>query len=193
MKPLPDGGSACFTIRNKGDFMKGGYLLRLLVVLPLVAGGFWHAHPLPQRVQSQETYAASIPIQHIVFLLKENRTFDNYFGLFPGVNGASTGKVKVNGVVQTIPLGPFQDASSVDYSHKWVDAHAAYDSGAMDHFNVSGCAQAPYPCYQVAQQSDIPNYWSYAQNYLLNDNTFSDLEGPSMPNHMYSVAGASGA
>jgi phospholipase C len=138
-----------------------------------------------------KTYATS-SIQHIVFIVKENHTFDNYFGLFPGVNGTTTGKVKVNGVVQTIPLGPFQDKPPYDYLHGWGQAHTAYDKGAMDRFNQGNCSSPPYPCYQEAQQSDLPNYWMYAQNYLLNDNTFSDLEGPSFPNHMYTVAAASG-
>jgi phospholipase C len=43
-------------------------------------------------------------IQHIVFMIKENHTFDNYFGLFPGANGTTTGKVKINGVVKSITL-----------------------------------------------------------------------------------------
>src|SRR6266568_8862442 len=66
---------------------------------------------------------AQQPIQHIVFLIKENHTFDNYFGLFPGVNGTTTGRVKVNGVVKTIALGPFQDKPP-DYWHQWGDAKA---------------------------------------------------------------------
>ncbi len=131
------------------------------------------------------------PINHVVFILKENRSFDSYFGLFPGVNGTTTGKVKVNGVVQTIPLNPFQDKPP-DYNHGWGNAVRAYDNGAMDRFNQGPCGTAPYPCYQEAQQSDIPNYWAYARQYVLGDNTFSSLTGPSFPNHLYSVAGGSG-
>lgn len=144
------------------------------------------------RAQTHTATGSTTPIQHIVFLVKENHTFDNYFGLFPGVNGTSSGQVKVNGVTQTIPLGPFQDNPPFDYPHGWGNAQKAYDNGAMDQFNQGPCSIAPYPCYQAAQQSDLPNYWSYAQNFLLNDNTWSDLRGPSFPNHMYTVAGASG-
>jgi phospholipase C len=94
--------------------------------------------------------------------------------------------------VKTIPIGPFQDKPPYDYLHGWSQAHTAYDNGAMDRFNQGNCSSSPYPCYQAAKQSDLPNYWTYAQKYLLNDNTFSDLEGPSFPNHMYTVAAASG-
>jgi phospholipase C len=38
----------------------------------------------------------------------------------------------------------------------------------------------------------IPNYWNYAQNYTLCDNFFSALRGPSLPNHLYTVAAQSG-
>src|SRR5712691_494544 len=150
------------------------------------------------RATMQHVRQGLTPIQHIILILKENRSFDNYFGLFTCadgtacVNGASTGKVKVNGIVQTIPLGPFQDKTSYDYGHTWQNAHTAYDHGAMDKFNTGNCATAPYTCYQVAEQNDIPNYYAYAQNYLLADNAWSELEGPSFPNHLYTRAAASG-
>lgn len=133
-----------------------------------------------------------MPIKHIVFIIKENHTFDAYFGRFPGVNGASTGNVKVNGVVQTIPLGPFQNSGLPDYLHDFTSAHTDYDNGAMDQFNIGHCSTAPYTCYQAATANSIPNYWAYASNYVINDNAFSDVEGASFPNHMFTVAGASG-
>ena len=154
------------------------YLLIILFLLPLV-------------IFSINANAANTPIEHIVFIIKENHTFDNYFGLFPGANGATTGNVKINKIVQTIPLGPFEDKPA-DYNHSWVSAKRAFDNGAMDRFNQGSCNTAPYTCYQVAQQTDIPNYWTYATNYLLNDNAFSEMEGPSFPNHMFTVAAAAG-
>lgn len=141
------------------------------------------------------------PIKHIVFMVKENHTFDNYFGSFPGVNGATTGVVKVNGVDQTIPLNPAVDQSP-GYCHLFDCAAVDYDSGKMDAFNLgsasdlkdkpSSCAQPPYPCYQVGSQSFTPNYWTLAQDFLLDDNAFSSLRGPSFPNHLFTVASASG-
>lgn len=47
-------------------------------------------------------------IQHVVFLIKENRTFDNYFGTFPGADGATTGIIS-NG--NSIPLRPISDST----------------------------------------------------------------------------------
>ena len=136
----------------------------------------------------------AIPIQHIVFLIKENHSFDQMFGLFPGANGATTGVIKVSkGVQQTIPLNAAPDTPT-NYCHLFNCAAKAYDKGAMDAFNKADnkCSLAPYPCYQENSQATIPNYWAYAQNFVLGDNTFSSLQGPSFPNHLYTVAAGSG-
>ncbi|HZO73307.1 MAG TPA: alkaline phosphatase family protein [Ktedonobacteraceae bacterium] len=135
------------------------------------------------------------PIQHIVFIIKENRAFDNYFGLFPGVNGTTTGKIKQGKVVQTIPLNSLPD-SSVNYCHEWSCAHIDVDGGKMDAFNVgsanTGCNITPYPCYATAKPGFIPNYWALASHFVLNDNAYSSEVGASFVNHLFTVAGASG-
>ena len=172
------------TIQSAGQTNPG--LATALVAAPVTISAAYNGYTGAAPV------AVTSPIQHIVFIIKENHSFDSYFALFPGANGASTGKIKISGVPQVITLGPFQDIPPYDYPHGWGSAHQAFDNGAMDFFNQGECATAPYPCYQVAQQTDIPNYWAYAQTYVLNDNGFSEMEGPSFPNHMFTVAGASG-
>lgn len=140
------------------------------------------------------THAATTPIQHIVFIIKENRTFDNYFGLFPGANGTTTGKALINGQQTTVPLTALAD-STQNLCHAWNCAHQAYDSGQMDGFNVANpkyCTTFPNPCYTESQQSLIPNYWSLAQHFVLNDNAYSSTMAPSDPNHLFTVAAASG-
>ena len=132
-------------------------------------------------------------IQHIVFIVKENRTFDNYFGTFPGANGATSGTISTG---QVIPLGHTPDRTPNDIAHNWNAAHLAVDSGKMDKFdllNGGGTLINGTPlAYTQLQQSDIPNYWAYAQHFVLADNTFSSLVGPSFPNHLYIIAGQSG-
>jgi len=41
-------------------------------------------------------------------------------------------------------------------------------------------------------QSDIPDYWTYAQHFVLGNHMFSSLMGPSFPNHLYTIAAQSG-
>lgn len=132
------------------------------------------------------------PIQHIVFIIKENHTFDNYFGLFPGVDGTTTGVINIKGKQQTIALNTLTDKPP-NFCHAYKCAVHAIDGGAMDKFNQTNlCNTPPYACYSEAQQSLIPNYWALAKNYVLDDRGFPSLEGPSFPNRLYTIAGASG-
>jgi phospholipase C len=169
-----------------------------ILALILLSVGIGTTMTQSGSVHSQSTqhsfliHNATTPIQHIVFIVKENRTFDSYFGAFPGVNGTTTGKVRVNGSDHTIPLNSLPD-SSPNYCHEWGCAHVAYNNGLMDNFNKGpGCTTAPYLCYAEANASLIPNYWALAGHFVLNDNTYSSLEGASYANHLYTVAGGSG-
>jgi phospholipase C len=138
---------------------------------------------------------ASIPIKHIVFFVKENRTFDNYFGTYPGANGATTASLPSG---QVVALQHEKDQVP-DIDHSSQGAFSAFDNGKMDSFNLLHSTGAPHPtgAYEnnsltQFQQSDIPNYWLYAQNYVLGDAMFSSLMGPSLPNHLYTIAAQSG-
>ena len=136
------------------------------------------------------------PIRHVVFIVKENRSFDHMFGRFPGANGATHGKISTG---QILPLAHAPDAA-LNYGHGWVAAHNAMDcvSGIckMDGWdNVAGCigtTTPPYACLEQYYQADIPNYWKYAQTFTLADNMFSSLAGASFPNHLYLIASQSG-
>lgn len=131
------------------------------------------------------------PIKHVVFLIKENRSFDNYFGTFPGANGATSGEISTG---QKVLLGHTPDQLPYDLGHKWQDSHLAVNSGKMNQFNMimNGDVNGVMLGMTQLQQSDIPNYWAYARNFVLADNMFSSLSGPSFPNHLYSVAAQSG-
>jgi phospholipase C len=99
------------------------------------------------------------PIEHIIILFKENHTFDNYFGTFPGVNGDAT-------------LAPAPNPPLSDHTH----THAAW------------LKRNVHPVKQQYQESDIPQYFSYARQYTLCDNYFTDVAGPSTPNHLMVIA-----
>jgi phospholipase C len=161
---------------------------QLLFIMMIVTSSVVVSGPELRPVRTQS------PIQHIVFILKENHTFDSLFGAFPGANGASTGLVKVNGVDETIPLNAGQNVPTA-FCHRFACARTAYDGGQMDAFNradSANCGAPPYACYQEGTQALIPNYWSLAQQYVLDDNAWSSMRGPSLPNHLYSMAAASG-
>lgn len=148
----------------------------------------------PSSAASNTATAAPVGInliQHIVFIVRENRTFDNYFGTFPGANGATSGTISSH---QVIPIIHESDRTPRDIEHGWYSARLAMNNGKMDRFDlISGANNnGDYLAYTQLWQADIPNYWAYAQNFVLSDNTFSSLEGPSFPNHLYTVAAQSG-
>jgi phospholipase C len=131
-------------------------------------------------------------IQNIVFIIKENRSFDSVFGTFPGAWGASTAKISTG---QTITLGHQGDQLPHDITgHGWFDAITGEDGGMMDRFDlVTGAnTNGDYLGFQQLQQADIPNYFKYAKNFVLSDYTFSSLNGASFPNHLYTIAAQSG-
>lgn len=130
-------------------------------------------------------------IQHVVFIVKENRTFDNYFGTYPGANGATTGVLSTG---QTIPLGHQPDLSAPwDINHGWGAALTAMDGGKMDRFDLNDGANVNgnLLAYTQVTQQDIPNYFTYAQNFVLGDNMFSSIHASSFSNHLYIVAAQS--
>ena len=131
-------------------------------------------------------------IQHIIFIIKENRSFDSFFGTFPGANGATTAKISSG---QTIPMMHQGDQMPWDITgHGWFDALTGMNGGNMDRFDLvtAGSTNGDYLGFTQLYQSDIPNYWKYAKNFVLSDNTFSSLQGASFPNHLYTIAAQSG-
>src|SRR5208337_1721682 len=131
----------------------------------------------------------SAKIKHVVFIVKENRSFDEYFGQFPGADGATSGKLS-NG--QTIPLGHTPDQVPHDIGHDWFSGIEVIDGGKMDLFDINyGGNVGDYLAFTQMSPNDIPNYWTYAQKFVLADAMFSSLHGPSFPNHLYTIAGQS--
>jgi phospholipase C len=126
------------------------------------------------------------PIKHVIILFKENRSFDNLFGRFPGANGATTGMSQG----KTVTLSTATDTVAGDLPHHHLDFVRDLDGGKMDGFARNGfVAQAAYSQFSPEQLS---NYYRWARDYTLADNFFSSEAGPSFPNHLFLIAGQSG-
>jgi phospholipase C len=130
-------------------------------------------------------------IKHIVFIVKENRTFDNYFGTFAGADGVTSGTLSTS---EVIPLGHAPDMTPHDIDHSYQAAVKAINGGAMDQFDLiaGGNVNGELLAYTQYNEADIPNYFAYARNFVLADAFFSSLQGPSFPNHLYTVGAQSG-
>ena len=152
----------------------------------------WHpVPPLEMGVRpapsDASSFATATPIKHVVFIIKENRTFDNLFGRFPGANGATVG----NDQGEQRPLTQALDRLPEDIKHCFDCALQAYDGGKMDGFATVSDAADRYAYTQYRPQ-DLPNYWTWAEHFVLGDNFFASAQGPSFPNHLYTIAAQSG-
>src|ERR1700722_3778215 len=121
------------------------------------------------KAQAQPT-----PIKHVVVIMQENHTLDNYFGDFPGVAGTRWGV--------TEPRAP--NPLPHDLTHSGPRAMAAMNGGRMNDFDPLGKVQYKH--------NDIPTYWAYAKQYGLGVNFFTDAETSSTPNHISMIAAQTG-
>ena len=118
--------------------------------------------PSPKPGPAPAPKPISGPIQHVVIIVKENHAFDNYFGRFPRADGDAT-----------LALAP--DPPSSDHPHD----HASWLKRA------TGATREQYA------EANIPHYWAYARQYTLCDKYFTEVAGPSTPNHLMLIAAAS--
>jgi len=115
----------------------------------------------PVRRPRTKPRPAAGSIEHVVIIVKENHCFDNYFGTFPGANGSQ---------VARSPNPPPQDPN-----HE----HGAWLT------RKTTAVRAQFV------EADIPAYFAYARQFTLCDNYFTDVAGPSTPNHLMLIAGDS--
>jgi phospholipase C len=144
------------------------------------------------------------PIEHVVFIVKENRTFNTYFATYPGAEGATEG-----GTIECtedgcedgpiVPLQKAKDTQPHDLTHCFRCGLNAINDGKMNGFNrmngvipQSGEKADLYgqdlSGYVYHDRETLPNYWAYADRFVLADRFFTSMYGPTLPEHLYAVA-----
>ncbi|MBV9280021.1 MAG: hypothetical protein JOZ41_08075 [Chloroflexi bacterium] len=160
----------------------------LLLISLLAACGARHAAKVITPAPSCPPVASCL-IKHIVFIVKENHSFDNLFARFPGADGARDAREGR----RRVALGLMPDHIPTDINHTSADAAFAVHGGRMNRFyrlpgaveNGRDYADATYG------PGTIPNYWRYARTFTLADRFFSTINGPSFPNHLVTIAAGS--
>ena len=144
-------------------------------------------YPVPEIASAERVALARRKITHVVFLIKENRTFDTFFGTFPGADGATSGRT-CDG--RTVPLVEAHDVTSGP-DHSFQGGIHAIDGGRMDCFSTlyGGLQLQSYVQYHRDQ---IPNYWSLAEHFVLADRFFTSVYGPTGIEHVDTVAAQTG-
>ena len=127
-------------------------------------------------------------IKHVVYIIKENRTFDNYFARYPGANGATHGMTSTG---ERVKLTVATDVMEPDIGHDFPAGMNAINGGKMDGFDLVANGES-LSGYSSFTREGIPNYFSYADEFVLGDNMFSSMYGPTFPAHLYTVGAQSG-
>ncbi|HZV76523.1 MAG TPA: alkaline phosphatase family protein [Candidatus Babeliales bacterium] len=173
------------------------------VGVALALGGCGGGTTPPVTDASQEltlARSAKSPIEHVVLIVQENRSFDNFFATFPGADGATRGKAKVregSGYVdEWVTLAPHALLMSQDIAHCHSSFETAFDGGKMDGFNlvpVTSCNKSGEPngtlAYQYVVESDIEPYWDMAEQWVLADHMFQTQGSGSFTAHQDLIRG----
>ena len=147
-------------------------------------------------------------IQHVIIVMQENRSFDSYFGTYPGADGIPM-RHGAPAVCVPGPAGrcirPYHNPADVSGGgpHGLKDAIGDINRGKMNGFLVQR-AKAARTCkfaqdpqcapgssrdvmgYHTA--AEIPNYWAYAKNFVLTDHMYEPVKSWSLPDHLYMVS-----
>ena len=151
---------------------------------------------------------ASSKIKHVVIIMQENRSFDSYFGTYPGADGIPMKDGKPTVCLPDPATGgcdrPYPVTADANRGgpHAHANGLADINGGRMDGF-VAEARKATGPCtvdngtcatpgppdvlgYHDA--STIPNYWAYAKNFVLDDHMFQSALSWSLPTHLFMVS-----
>ena len=131
------------------------------------------------------------PIDTIVVLMMENRSFDHYFGALQlvegrsdveGLSGAESNPQPEGGAVGVFKLDDF---TVEDPPHGWDDCHAQWNGGMNDGFVIAhaGAHQADVMGYHVREQ--LPILYALSDAYALCQRWFASVMGPTWPNRFY--------
>jgi phospholipase C len=142
---------------------------------------------------------AKIPLQHLVIVMNENRSFDHYFGTL-----ASEGQPEAEGFPATFSnkdaagkvIKPFHLGSTClerDPPHGWDPMHAKWNNGKMDGFVTASDVAPSNGHYAMGyyKASDLPFYNFLAKTWAISDRYFASVIGPTWPNRDYLYAGTS--
>jgi phospholipase C len=186
-------------------FLLGAALIP--AALLVAAGASSHRAPRaqPTRLRGMEK------IKHVVMVFQENRSFDTYFGTYPGADGIPSdhGEPLVCNLDPKTRrcMYPYHDTHDINVGgpHDHLNAVQDINRRQMDGFvraarnvfrrqcgpdpNIPWCvhgARIDVMGYHTARE--IPNYWAYARNFVLQDHMFQPDTSWSLPAHLFAVS-----
>lgn len=150
-------------------------------------------------------------IKHVIVIMQENRSFDSYFGTFPGADGIpmrdGVPEVCIPDPQTKTCVRPYHDTKDEDTGgpHGAKASDLDLDDGKMDGFiavmrgasRTGGCPTDIPTCVVAGHERtvmgyhtarELPAYWAYARNFVLQDHLFEPVASWSLPTHLYMVS-----
>ena len=176
-----------------------------------VVAGASPAAPLASSTPNTQSAFLRDKIKHIIVIMQENRSFDTYFGTYPGADGIpmqnGVPTVCANEPLTQQCIKPYHNPEDVNSGgpHAAASAKADINGGKMDGFvgtfrvaskgckgkspDTPGCVEGKTPDVMGWHDArEIPNYWAYAQNFVLQDKMFEPNASWSLPSHLFMVS-----
>ncbi len=167
--------------------------------------------PLVSPTPNAQSAVLHDKIKHIIIIMQENRSFDTYFGTYPGADGIpmqnGVPTVCANDPLTQQCIKPYHNSEDVNSGgpHAAASAKADVNGGKMDGFvttfrvaskgckgrnpDTPGCVEGKTPDVMGWHDArEIPNYWAYAQNFVLQDKMFEPNASWSLPSHLFMVS-----
>jgi phospholipase C len=164
-----------------------------------VAGGPTGSYIVPAGIHK---------IKHVIVIMQENRSFDSYFGTYPGANGIPMSHGSPTVCLPNLGAGcmkPYHDSADANGGgpHGIGNSVADVHGGKMDGFvrqrataqkscttpeNPSCAVLGPPDVMGYHTAAEIPNYWTYAHDFVLQDAMFEPINSWSLPEHLYMVS-----
>jgi phospholipase C len=190
-----------------------GALTAAIMLASCTGGSTQSGALLPQRFTPLGSSGSGY-IQHVVVVIQENRSFDDFFATFPGADGA-TGGCMEGGSLRSMPRTRARSTSShgcpsgdswirlakvdlaepCDFGHSYHIVPVDYDHGNMDGFGLEGGSKncpgkAGAKVYQFVNPAQIRPYWRIAHDYVLADQMFQTQGSGSFTSHQDLIAGS---
>ena len=192
---------------SRRQVLAGGLAGAATVGVGLSAGRSVSGAATVRRAASVEAAGSDLgAVEHVVFLMQENRSFDHYFGTMKGVQGFGDTD-NAAAFTQSWPGGthstllPFrmdtvnqQAECTYDLDHGWAAEHLSWNNGAMDSFVSTHTSEAYEGALGVNtmgyyEKADIPFYYDLASKFTICDAYHCSILGPTHPNRLMQISG----
>lgn len=145
-------------------------------------------------------------LKHIFFMLQENRSFDNYFGMlgkyrtargFSNLDGLDTSVQLKDKAGHLVSPYHFETVCHENLSPGWNESHYDVNGGKMNNFMLTtGSVPSTIDpdgtrAMGYYDETDLPYYYELATQFATSDRFFSSVLAPTIPNRMYMFTGTS--